>query len=250
MNAHLNSEQQALDVLAKEGHTLGLAQALARYVEKRDRGYGWNSRTALRVVIGEFVPTCAEDVLALDPLLFPVGGRTRLGAIDVLKESMEQALLGKGPPMAWALLLTHTDPDSTSGALLDAQWFMPKFCDHWRARSPEWKPLWQQCWEVLRQDPDHYALGDEDNRMVFTTAISSVGVVRRLLEKTGGVVTPPTETVAREWVAAAAALRHQKGHALHPESDASALAALGKRTLLAMETPVNRVEPAPKPRHF
>ena len=86
MTTHPNSEQQALDALASEGHTLGLAQALARYVEKRDRGYGWNSRTALRVVIGEFVPTCAEDVLALDPLLFPVGVRTRLGAIDVLLE--------------------------------------------------------------------------------------------------------------------------------------------------------------------
>ena len=249
MSVHPNSEQKALDSLVEEGHTMGLTQALARYVEKRDHGHGWNSRTALRLVIGEFVPTCAEDVLALDPLLFPVFGRTRLGAIDVLKESMEQALLGKSPPMAWALLLTHTDPDSTGGAVLDAQWFIPKFCDHWRARSPEWEPLWQQCWEVLRQDPDHYSIGDEENRMVFTMALACADMVRRLLEKTGGAAANPSEAVAREWVASADTLR-KRGSTMALDAGASALEALGKRTLLARETGDGVAKPGGKPRHF
>ena len=163
---------------------------------------------------------------------------------------MEQALLGKSPPMAWAVLLTHTDPDSTSGALLDAQWFIPKFCDHWRARSPEWEPLWQQCWEVLRQDPDHYSIGNEENRMVFTMALACADMVRRLLEKTGGSVTPPTEAVAREWVMAADALRQQDSSLAQGSSASTRLAALGKRTLLALEAGDGVAKPGGKPRHF
>ena len=85
--------------------------------------------------------------------------------------------------------------------------------------------------------------------MVLTTAIACADMVRRLLEKTGGAAANPSEAVAREWVASADTLR-KLGSTMALDAGASALEALGKRTLLARETGDRVAKPGGKPRHF